>query len=1111
MSMICGRGFWLTVLFSAALAVPALAADVGPSPPTITAPVNVTGNTRIVGSTIISVTGTNNATNVSGGTLTLDSTAGPSPGAITIQTVNGNGLNATAGNIVDLNGGLSITTQGGHAVLANGANADITLDGASISTTGVGAGLVAIGGTIDASNVTIDNVAHASPSVSAGHGVVAESGGTITLGDGVSVTTGALNSVGLGASGAGSTVSETALVSVTMKGRTSTGLYDHDGGQVSLLPGSTISMKATGSVGATIDNTTVAAGTLDNLTIDLDGVHQNLQSSSSGFVAINNSKVTINNLTVQGADSAAGVWARPGTEVTLGGNSVIDINGAGNPVYYTLSTATLVTPSGSVGSSFSVTGGLPAGGLLSNTARIASTGTTITIASENAVGAYAGATTAGNTGRIDLADNTISVTGLNAFGLEANSGGVITADDSSITQTGRGGAALYITTYNGSGSITLTGTTVATTQDNTFGFFSENSTGNRDNTFSMTGGSLHSASVAMGVVGPADINLNNVDVSGGDLLLAAYDSEPTYQPRATFANVTVSDHSTLQGDVEVEDASRADLDISDHSHWTGASFNATNITLDPTSTWTVPASSWVSHNIGNAGTIALTHAAGGDFKTLSTGNYSGTGKIVLNTYLGDDSSPSDRLVINGGTATGSTALDIVNAGGPGALTVGNGILVVATENGGTTAADAFKLNGIVAEGPYEYLLFRGGATAVTEEDWFLRSSINCALPDAPVPPCPAPPNPKPPKPPKPPPPNPDPDPPAPPGPPGPNPPTPDPPKPPPIPPPPDPSPTPDDIPIFRPEAAVYAKVPQLAREMGMLMLGQFHIREGDQSLLGDDEDAHETWARLYVTGLNQHGGGLLSPQFDGTVTGVQGGFDLVTDKDDDGTTERFGPFAGYAHTDGDVKGFVLGQRNFGAGSAPMDQTSVGAYWTRVAPSRWYADAVGMVSWYDTSPHSNRGIGTHFDGLGVLLSLESGYPIALDDDINLEPMGQLVWQSVDFGANSDPISRMAFDTPDAWYGRLGARLEDQTAIAQTPTQLFLQGDIWKSFGGKDTTVYDNVIPLSLPFTHTDIELGAGANAQLSEDLSLYIRADYTFSIDGNQQRAIQGNMGLRYAW
>ncbi len=81
------------------------------------------------------------------------------------------------------------------------------------------------------------------------------------------------------------------------------------------------------------------------------------------------------------------------------------------------------------------------------------------------------------------------------------------------------------------------------------------------------------------------------------------------------------------------------------------------------------------------------------------------GTIALNTYLGGDNSPSDRLVVNGGTATGATGLAIRNTTGPGAETLGNNILVVNSINGGSTATNAFALAGEVSAGAFRLRSF----------------------------------------------------------------------------------------------------------------------------------------------------------------------------------------------------------------------------------------------------------------------------------------------------------------------------------------------------------------------------------------------------------------------
>ena len=110
------------------------------------------------------------------------------------------------------------------------------------------------------------------------------------------------------------------------------------------------------------------------------------------------------------------------------------------------------------------------------------------------------------------------------------------------------------------------------------------------------------------------------------------------------------------------------------------------------------------------------------YKTLTVDNYVGEGgQIRMNTYLASDGSPSDLLVINGGTASGTTGLLFDNTGGGGALTTGDGILVVDAMNGGTTVPGAFA--GFASAGPYDYLLFRGGSTPGSENDLFLRSSL----------------------------------------------------------------------------------------------------------------------------------------------------------------------------------------------------------------------------------------------------------------------------------------------------------------------------------------------------------------------------------------------------
>ena len=142
----------------------------------------------------------------------------------------------------------------------------------------------------------------------------------------------------------------------------------------------------------------------------------------------------------------------------------------------------------------------------------------------------------------------------------------------------------------------------------------------------------------------------------------------------------------------------------------------------------------------NAGSVAFTQPRSGAFKTLTVKNYEGGGTLSINTRLGDDNSPTDRLVIDGGAATGNTGLRVVNAGGVGGQTT-RGIRVVETINGGVTASDAFHLDagstgyrasiGTLALNGYDYSLVRGGNGGVAD-DWYLTSEYDGSAPPGPI-------------------------------------------------------------------------------------------------------------------------------------------------------------------------------------------------------------------------------------------------------------------------------------------------------------------------------------------------------------------------------------------
>ena len=215
--------------------------------------------------------------------------------------------------------------------------------------------------------------------------------------------------------------------------------------------------------------------------------------------------------------------------------------------------------------------------------------------------------------------------------------------------------------------------------------------------------------------------------------------------------------------------------------------------------------------VNNAGTIDLTN--GGTSTTdalVMNGNYVGlNGRLLLQSVLDGDGSASDKLVIVQGTGSGKTTLGITNVGGIGAATVTDGIMVVQATDGATTAAGTFTLPKPLVAGAYTYYLFKGGVSAGTADNWYLRSSL-AATPTPPTPtPTPT------------------------------STPTPTPtahpdansaaapiaPRPAPALPPPPPTAT-APTPLYRMEVPVYAEVPELARALGLEQIGTFHDREG---------------------------------------------------------------------------------------------------------------------------------------------------------------------------------------------------------------------------------------------------------------------------------------------
>jgi outer membrane autotransporter protein len=512
-------------------------------------------------------------------------------------------------------------------------------------------------------------------------------------------------------------------------------------------------------------------------------------------------------------------------------------------------------------------------------------------------------------------------------------------------------------------------------------------------------------------------------------------------------------------------------------------------TFSPNSNFTIASAGTLDLNgfnqtvlgVTNAGLVIMgTGAAPGT--VLTTTSYVGAGgTIAMNTFLAGDGSPSDKLVINGGTATGVTGLMIHNSGGPGAETVSNGIQVVSAINGGTTAPGAFMLVGEARAGAFDYDLFHGGLPGSSPNDWFLRSTFIEAGPGPIEPPFPTEP-------------------------------------------PPEPLP-PGTWPIIGPELATYGVVQPTARQLGLTTLGTLHERIGDTLTLanasGDSAGWNRAdWGRYFGQQIDNRYQAFADPRASGWMNGFQGGLDLWRGSVLPGHRDAAGVYFAYGHSDLGVNGLVTNSAATGyvlthTGSVNLNAYSTGAYWTHYGPSGWYVDAVLQGTYY------NGDATTQFaqlptNGFGFTSSLEAGYPVPLPlgPRFVLEPQAQIIWQQVRFDQANDGLGQVSLGSTSGSTGRLGVR--GQWTIVSENGQVwqpYVRANLWRDWGAEATTTF-GIDQVPLLEQATRLELAGGVTAKLTNRLSLYAQAGYQFAVAQTNEvsrNGVKGDFGLRYAW
>ncbi|CAG8872187.1 autotransporter family protein [Pseudomonas fluorescens] len=576
------------------------------------------------------------------------------------------------------------------------------------------------------------------------------------------------------------------------------------------------------------------------------------------------------------------------------------------------------------------------------------------------------------------------------------------------------------------------------------------------------------------------------------------------------------DHTTSSGaaryinweTVNLINGSRFDLDdnlqLGDSTSGTGVFNIDGNSTLTSVQGSITPLTTGRLVTLNNSGVIDLTHGNSRTNDSLTVeGNYVGNGgQLLLQSAVGDDSSPSDKLVVNNGTLTGSTLISVTNVGGAGALTGQNGIQLVQAQGTAVSDNTAFALKAPVSVGAFDYRLFKGGITPGSENSWYLRSSVvappvvavanpDPALPptlvpivavpvaapvvvatgvqgvegvvtvEAPVLPAAVP--------------------------------------------------GAAPIPLYREAVPTWSVVPPAAAQLSLTALGTFHDRQGDQRLLTQTGALSAGWGRVYGKNLEQTWAGTVTPRLDGSLNGFQVGNDLFSSELAGGQTQRSGFFIGHSRLQGDVDGFNQGFAGKRSGNVELQGDSLGVYWTLADLAGAYLDTVAMYTWLNGDNRSDSGLKIDNDGHVTTLSAEVGYPIAVTGNWVVEPQAQAIYQKVKLDSQDDGISHVSFDSDSAWTGRVGARLKGRYEVGGRPLEPYLRANIWHTFTGTDTVTFDRLDQVETQQRTSSADLGIGMVLSVAASVSVYAGLDYTSNIDSNQQRGTFGNVGVRVKW
>ncbi|HCP5373988.1 TPA: autotransporter adhesin Ag43 [Escherichia coli] len=455
--------------------------------------------------------------------------------------------------------------------------------------------------------------------------------------------------------------------------------------------------------------------------------------------------------------------------------------------------------------------------------------------------------------------------------------------------------------------------------------------------------------------------------------------------------------------------------------------------------------------------VALSRAvAKGDspvtFHKLTTSNFTGQGGTINMRVRLDGSNASDQLVINGGQATGKTWLAFTNVGNSnlGVATSGQGIRVVDAQNGATTEEGAFALSRPLQAGAFNYTLNRD-----SDEDWYLRSEN-----------------------------------------------------------------------AYRAEVPLYTSMLTQAMDYDRILAGS---RSHQTGVNGENNSV-----RLSIQGGHlghDNNGGIArgaTPESSGSYGFVRLEGDLLR-TEVAGMSLTTGVYGAAGHSSVDVKDDD-GSR---AGTVRDDAGSLGGYLNLVhTSSGLWADIVTLGTRHSMKASSdNNDFRTR--GWGWLGSLETGLPFSITDNLMLEPQLQYTWQGLSLDDGQDNAGYVKFGHGSAQHVRAGFRLgshNDMTfgegtssrdtlrdsakhSVRELPVNWWVQPSVIRTFSSRGdvsmgTAAAGSNMTFSPSQNGTSLDLQAGLEARVRENITLGVQAGYAHSVSGSSAEDYNGQATLK---